>query len=105
MNPCLLCLRVCLPSPGCRSVEMVVSGEYQVRPQPALASGATAAACAAIAKLLAELPGGDRTQVSDSISNFFISQAADYKRYTATVCSRMGACCDHGPAAGVRGHV
>ena len=97
---------------------MVVSGEYQVRPpmapthfflievsQPALASGATAAACAAIAKLLAELPGGDRTQVSDSISNFFISQAADYKRYTATVCSRMGACCDHGPAAGVRGHV
>ena len=57
---------------------MVVSGEYQVRPpmapthfflievsQPALASGATAAACAAIAKLLGELPGGERTQVSD----------------------------------------
>jgi protein transport protein SEC24 len=31
--------------------------------QPAIASGATAAACSSLAKLLDELPGGDRTQV------------------------------------------
>ena len=55
---------------------MTVTPEYQVRPpmrpthfflidvtQPAVASGATAAICSSVAKLLDDLPGGDRTQV------------------------------------------
>ena len=55
---------------------MSVSGEYQVRPpmrpthfflidvsQPAVSSGATAAVCSSVAKILDELPGGERTQV------------------------------------------
>lgn len=53
-----------------------MGGEYQVRPpmrpthfflidvsQPAIASGATLAVCSSVARLLDELPGGDRTQV------------------------------------------
>lgn len=73
----------------CRgSVEMTVTAEYQVRPpmapthfflidvsQPAVASGATAAICSSIARVLDELPGGDRTQVCvatfDSTIHFY----------------------------------
>lgn len=55
---------------------MTVTAEYQVRPpmrpthfflidvsQPAIASGATAAVCSSVARVLEELPAGDRTQV------------------------------------------
>lgn len=73
----------------CRgSVEMTVTPEYQVRPpmrpthfflvdvsQPAIASGATAAVCSSIARILDDLPGGDRTQVCiatfDSTIHFY----------------------------------
>lgn len=57
---------------------MTVTPEYQVRPpmrpthfflvdvsQPAIASGATAAVCSSIARILDDLPGGDRTQVGE----------------------------------------
>ncbi|EFN54381.1 hypothetical protein CHLNCDRAFT_58279 [Chlorella variabilis] len=70
------------------SIEMSVSGEYQVRPpmrpthfflidvsQPAVSSGATAAVCSSVAKILDELPGGERTQVCvatfDSTIHFY----------------------------------
>lgn len=55
---------------------MTVTEEYQVRApmapthfflidvsQPAMASGATAAVCSSLARVLDDLPGGDRTQV------------------------------------------
>ena len=55
---------------------MTVTPQYQVRPpmppthlflidvsQPAVTSGATAAVCSSVARILDELPGGDRTRV------------------------------------------
>ena len=55
---------------------MVATKEYMVRPpmppvhmflidvsQPALASGATATVCSSLARLLGELPGGERAKV------------------------------------------
>ena len=70
------------------SVEFEVGGEYMVRPpvaptffflievtSAAMESGATAAACASVAQLLDELPGGDRTRVGiatfDSTLHFY----------------------------------
>lgn len=60
---------------------MTVTAEYQVRPpmrpthfflidvsQPAVTSGATAAVCSSVARILDDLPGGDRTQVGWSVS-------------------------------------
>ena len=64
---------------------MTVTAEYQARPpmrpthfflievsQPAIASGATAAACSSLAKLLDELPGGERTQVGGWIGGWWV---------------------------------
>lgn len=70
------------------SVEMRVGGEYQVRPpmhpthfflidvsQPAVSSGATSAVCSSLARLLDDLPGGERTRVCvatfDSTIHFY----------------------------------
>lgn len=70
------------------TVELVATKEYMVRPPmppthfflidvsfPAISTGATAAACSSIAKILGELPGGDRTQVCvatfDSTIHFY----------------------------------
>ncbi|PSC68317.1 transport Sec24-like protein [Micractinium conductrix] len=70
------------------SVEMTVTPAYQVRPpmrpthfflvdvsQPAVSTGATAAACSSIARILDDLPGGDRTQICvatfDSTIHFY----------------------------------
>lgn len=66
--------------PAGRSVEMSVTPEYQVRPpmkpthfflidvsQPAVASGATAAVCSSVARILDDLPGGERTQVGTPV--------------------------------------
>ena len=77
-QPPMSTLPACPPPCPCppRSVEMSVTAEYQVRPpmrpthfflidvsQPAVASGATAAVCSSVARILDDLPGGDRTQV------------------------------------------
>ncbi|GAB4822012.1 hypothetical protein N2152v2_009058 [Parachlorella kessleri] len=70
------------------SVELVATKEYMVRPpmspvhfflidvsHPAVSTGATAAVCSSIAKILQELPGGDRTEVCiatfDSTIHFY----------------------------------
>jgi protein transport protein SEC24 len=78
----------------CRgSVEFDVAGEYSVRPPVcptyfflievtagAIGSGATASACASIAQLLDELPGGERTRVGiatfDSRVHFYAPKIA-----------------------------
>jgi len=78
----------------CRgSVEFDVGGEYMVRPPVcptyfflievtagAVGSGATAAACASIAQLLDELPGGERTRVGiatfDSRVHFYAPKSS-----------------------------
>ena len=77
------------PAPPGSTVELAATAEYMVRPpmppvhfflidvsHPAITSGATAAACSSIAKILAELPGGERTQVGARAGEFFWRVAA-----------------------------